>query len=482
MNLSATRQLVNFAGSLSAQAIPDAIRRKVRLHLLDALACGWAASRHQVSGPVIHAARLFGGNGDCTVFGESGFSPLAAAFGNAAVINGLDHDDGVEIDGKGLGHPGATLIAAAMAALDLHPAPVSQDALINALTAGFEVNNRLIHAIQPSAERFNQVYGVAQHQAIGAALVAGRLLGLSPEQLNQAVGLAAVLTPLPSLHQYNWRQRPLLSLKDAVAPAAQAAVQAVIMAQQGLIGGLDVLDGEQGFWRMIGSDRFAPEILTDNLGSHWYAGYGSFKRYPACRWLACALECMECIMRETGWQAADIRAIEVQTFPRLVDDMMDYRPRTATDAQFSLPWTLAAVAGGLPPGADWYTEKSMQSEALQTLADKVTAVIAPEFAQRMHSSARQPGARVVVTHRHGESAVQERDKPLGSAERPMTDAEIITKARRNLTGHGVEVEQLITRVMQEDGAVSYASAAELTGFASATLAPRQHAVEPFGRT
>ncbi|MGL6020024.1 MAG: MmgE/PrpD family protein, partial [Gibbsiella quercinecans] len=297
MNITATRQLVNFASALSAPTIPAALRRKVRLHLLDALACGWAASRHRVSEPVIRAARLFGGNGDCSVFGEPGFSPLAAAFANAAVINGLDHDDGVEIDGKGLGHPGATLIAAALVALDLSPRPVTHDVLITALTASFEVNNRLIHAIQPSAERFNQVYGVAQHQTIGAALVAGLLLGLRPAQLNQAIGLAAVLTPLPSLHQYNWQQRPLMTLKDAVAPAAQAAVQAVIMVQQGLSGSLDVLDGDQGFWRMIGSDHFAPEMLTDNLGSHWYAGYGSFKRYPACRWLACALECMEGIMQ-----------------------------------------------------------------------------------------------------------------------------------------------------------------------------------------
>ncbi|MFT2153829.1 MmgE/PrpD family protein, partial [Klebsiella pneumoniae] len=168
MTISATRQLVNFASTLSAPAIPAPVRRKIRLHLLDALACGWAASGHRVSEPMIRASRLFGGNGHC----------------NAAMINGLDHDDGVEIDGKGLGHPGATLVAAAMVALDLNPEPVAQDVLITTLAAGFEVNNRLIHAIQPSAERFSQVYGVAQHQSIGAAVVAGRLLGLNPEQLH----------------------------------------------------------------------------------------------------------------------------------------------------------------------------------------------------------------------------------------------------------------------------------------------------------
>lgn len=88
MTISATRQLVNFASTLSAPAIPAPLRRKIRLHLLDALACGWAASGHRVSEPMIRASRLFGGNGHCSVFGESGFSPLAAAFANAAMING----------------------------------------------------------------------------------------------------------------------------------------------------------------------------------------------------------------------------------------------------------------------------------------------------------------------------------------------------------------------------------------------------------
>ncbi|MBF7982052.1 MmgE/PrpD family protein [Rahnella sp. LAC-M12] len=465
MNITATRQLVKFACTLQAQTIPEAIRHKVSLHLLDGLGCGWAASQHQSSKPTIHSARLFGGNGDCSVFGHTGFSPLAAAFSNAAVINGLDHDDGVEIDGKGLGHPGATLIAAAMAALDISPIPVSHEALITALTVGFEVNNRLIHAIQPSVERFNQVYGVAQHQSMGAALVTGLLLALDEQQLHNAVGLAAALTPLPSLHQYNWQQRPLLSIKDAVAPAAQAAVQAVIMAQQGMSGSLDVLDGEQGFWRMIGSDQFAPEILTHDLGNHWYANYGSFKIYPACRWLACALESLETLVQETGWRAEDIQSVEVHTFPRIVDDMMDYRPQNVTDAQFSLPWTMAAVAAGLTPGAGWYTEKNMKSPVLRALADKVTAILDPDFTARMTGPARQPGARVVLTHVNGSRSVQERFKPLGSSERPLTKSEVIAKARLNLAGLKIDSESLIKNMIQQDctDQVFYSSAAQLTG-------------------
>lgn len=463
MTIPMTRQLIEFASRLTEDDIPEAVRHKIRLHLLDTLGCGWAASRHPVSAPFLQAARISGGEGRCSVFGHHGFSPLSAVFANAAVINALDHDDGAEIQGKGLGHPGASLIACALTVLDLCDRPVSTGRLITVLTIGYELNNRLIYSIQPTADRFHQVYGVAQHQSIGSALVAGLLLGFNQQQLNDAIGLAAVLTPLPSMHQYNWQQRPLMSLKDAVAPAAQAALQAVLLVQQGIRGSQDVLDGDRGFWKMIGSDQMEPTVMTEGLGSHWYAAYGSFKIFPACRWLACALECMLYIRQATGWNPDDIATVRVYSFPRLVNDMMDTRPQTMTDAQFSLPWTLAMVAAGIPAGADWYSEQTLQNSDYQALAGRVTASVDKELTARMEGAARQPGARVEVTHRNGETFSHQQMIPSGSAERPLLEPQILVKARQNLHAAPGKGEELIRRIMQGNSHVRYCSAAGLNG-------------------
>jgi hypothetical protein len=71
---------------------------------------------------------------------------------------------------------------------------------------------------------------------------------------------------------------------------------------------------------------------------------------------------------------------------------------------------------------------------------------------------------VELTHVNGSRAVQERFKPLGSAERPISASEVIAKARLNLTGQNVNVEALLARVMQQHGndRIFYASAAGLT--------------------
>lgn len=432
---SVTHQLVRFAHELTIDRVPEPILHKLKLHLLDALGCGWAASDTKTASLARNAAELLGGYGSCHILGaRRQYSAPAAAFANAMLINGLDHDDGVEIDGKGLGHPGATLVSAALAGLDQSPHPVEGQVFLSALAAGFEVNNRLIHALQPSAERFAQVYGVAQHQAVGAAVVCGRILGLSSALLDQAVGLAATLSCLPSLHKYNWRTRPLVTLKDGVAPAAQAGVQAALLAQLGFVGARDAFDGSQGYWRMIGSDRFDPEALARDLGTYWYVGHGSLKRYPACRWLASALECMEAIMRHTEWPADEISEIEVRTFARIAGDFMDTAPVDAADAQFSLPYTLAAVALRLFPGADWYSEEIMRDARLRDVMLKVRVIVDPVFERRMNSLERQPGARVTVRHRDGPVTARELNTPSGSSARPMDEAEVINKACANISG------------------------------------------------
>lgn len=449
--MTLTRDLVRFATELRYQDIPGPILHKLRLHWLDGISCGYAASL-TTAGQQARAAALLlgGGDGQCRMLGPSTrqrSSPPAAAFANALQINALDFDDGVEIDGKGMGHPGATLIPAALAALDQSASPIPAERLLTALAAGFEINNRLIHALQPSAPRFAEVYGIAQHQAIGAAIVYGLTAGVDANRLHHAIGLAATLSCVPSLHKYNWDQRPLVSLKDGVASAAQAGVQAACMASMGFIGSLDVLDGPQGYWRMQGSDRFDATLVRQDLGQSWYVRYGSFKRYPACRWLASALECMERLMHETRWRPEDIQKIEVRTFSRAACDFMDLEPANSTDAQFSLPYTLAAAAMGLAPGKAWYEPEAWHSPVLRGLMQRTQACVDPYFEARMQGAGRQPGAAITLTTHSGRSATAQQDIPSGSAALPLPDEHIIAKAKCNLESDSAQADTFIARLL-----------------------------------
>ncbi|CAO3428601.1 MmgE/PrpD family protein [Azospirillum endophyticum] len=425
---SLTRRLADFAAGLEVADIPADVAGKIKLHLLDALGCGLAGMDADLTRRVLAAVRADYADGPCPVLGTGlALAPAGAAFVNSAAMNALDHDDGFEVDGKGMGHPGATLVAAALSGAAISRA--DGGTLLAALAAAYEINARIILSIQPSQERFRQVYGVCQHQSLAAAAVYGRLLGLGGADLANAFGFAGTLAPVPSLRRYNWDSRPLVSFKDFNAPATEAGLRAVGYTTAGLVGAADVLDGPTGFWRMIGSDRFDPDILCDGLGEVWWARHASFKAYPACRWIHTALESFETLRDAHGLAAGEIEAIEVLTSAGLARDFMDAAPRSMVDAQFSLPFGLACLALGLP-AVDWYRD-TFADASLAAVTARVTASVDPEIDGLMGGEARRPAGQVRVLAGGRWLDGPRLSHPRGCRERPMDEAAVIAKFRAN---------------------------------------------------
>ncbi|WP_042703756.1 MmgE/PrpD family protein [Azospirillum sp. B506] len=426
---SLTRRLADFAAGLEVADIPADVAGKIGLHLLDALGCGLAGAKTDPTRRVLAAVRGDYADGPCPVLGTGvSLTAAGAAFVNSAAMNALDHDDGFEVDGKGMGHPGATLVAAALSGVAVSQA--DGGTLLAALAAAYEINARIILSIQPSRERFRQVYGVCQHQSLAASAVYGRLLGLDGADLANAFGFAGTLAPVPSLRRYNWDSRPLVSFKDFNAPATEAGLRAVHYATAGLVGAADVLDGPTGFWRMIGSDRFDPDVLCDGLGEVWWARHASFKAYPACRWMHTALESFETLRDTFGLAAGEIERIEVLTSAGLARDFMDAAPATMVDAQFSLPYCLACLALGLPP-VDWHVADALADDGRAVLATRVTATVDREIDGAMSGETRRPAGQVRVCARGRWFEGPRLSHPRGCRERPMSDADVIAKFRAN---------------------------------------------------
>jgi 2-methylcitrate dehydratase PrpD len=424
---SLTRTLAQFAADLQLEHVPEALREQIKLHLIDALACGLASTRSELAAVFQQHCTEEYAAGPCALLGSTKrLAPAGAALYNGMAINALDHDDGLEVDGRGMGHPGASLVAAALSGI--WQRKTSGRELLEALIAAYEINARVILAVQPSIERFRQVYGVCQHQALGAAIAFGKLMQLDSAALENAMGLAGTLTPLPSLRKYNWETRPLVSFKDFTAPAAEAGVRAVRLQQHNWVGAQAVLDGDQGLWRMLGSDRFDAPVLTADLGRHWLAANSSLKHYPACRWIHTALESFEQLQQEHAFDAAAISEIRVLTGTTQARDFMDERPVNEVDAQFSLPHTLACLALGIAKH-DWHTASTLADEGVRAVADRVVAEVDPELNTLM-ADTRRPAGQVQV--RVGEQTLigLRLDYPLGCRERPLSREQVANKFRQ----------------------------------------------------
>lgn len=424
-----TQKVAAFASELDPAGLPLAVREKAKLHLLDAIGCGIAGADSTLSRSLLGYLRLEHSDGPVPVLGASQwFGPAAAAFANATAMNALDFDDGVEVDGMGMGHPGATIIASAVSGAFMQP--TSGDQFLAAIVAAYEVNNRLIHAMQPSIERFRLVYGVCQHQTVAAGVACAKLAGIEASEMENVIGLAAIFSNVPSLRKYNFGHGEIVSFKDFNGPSAEAGVRAVQMHRCGLVGAKGVLDGPDGLWLMLGSDRFDEAVLADGLGHDWRILDSTVKPWPTCRWMHTALEAFEKLISEHQIDPGSIEKVVIHTSAGLGRDFMDAAPATMTDAQFSFPYAIASLLHRRGNAAEWYRPTAIASPTIVALAQKVTAVLDEEV-HRLMSDLRRPAGRVSIETARGTLTSPLIEYALGSRERPLDAAFVKNKFLAN---------------------------------------------------
>ena len=91
---SYSAQLAAFTHGLRHDDIPEAVRRRARHLILDAIGLGLAATRHNFAAPMLRGIQALGEGGGSPVLGSPAtLTPRNAVLMNAALMHGLDYDD-----------------------------------------------------------------------------------------------------------------------------------------------------------------------------------------------------------------------------------------------------------------------------------------------------------------------------------------------------------------------------------------------------
>jgi 2-methylcitrate dehydratase len=116
---------------------------------------------------------------------------------------------------------------------------------LNAICLAYEVYCNFVEAIDINSKGWDQpVYSV-----LASVLGAGKLMGLTREEMANAVALALV----PNLALEQTRRGELSTWKGcAAANASRNAVFAAILAADGFTGPSDVFEGRSGLWNALG--------------------------------------------------------------------------------------------------------------------------------------------------------------------------------------------------------------------------------------
>ncbi len=421
--MSLTGTAAAYATDLTLGQVPPEVQTKAREALRDHLACVIAGSQTDLS-LLVTQALTSGTDGPAPLLGtQRSTVPGLAAFCNATAANAMDFDDT-----SGAGHPGASVIPAALAATAVDPCNGRR--FLEAIVAGYEVGMRVAQAIKPSWPRYQQVHGIGSAQVFGATAAAGHVLGLDQEAMERAFGIAGSMAPVPHAGKYGWNERPLTWVKDNVSWPAENGFRAATLAGAGMPANRTILDGENGFWVMAGSDRFEPSPLED------YGGFEllrlSFKPYPCCRWIHTTLDAVDKLQREHDLRVEAVERVEVETIQALAEQFMDRTPQTMVDGEFSLPHAVAMKLRRVDVGDWWIADNRSNPEVLQLMA-RVEARHDPALTERYLAAGRQNGcipSRVRVYLVDGGRLEAYQQVALGEPAKPLSEAAQLDKFHR----------------------------------------------------
>ncbi|MGH2521473.1 MAG: MmgE/PrpD family protein, partial [Anaerolineales bacterium] len=398
--------ILEFIHELTWNDLPGSVRHQALRCLLDTLGAGIGGRTTDLS-RIVHdfAALAFGGRGAHLWQDGREVSPPGAALANGMTVDALDIHDGHMLT---KGHAGAAIVPAALAILNLGQGKVSGQELLILLVAGYEVAIRAGVALHATVSDYHTS---GAWNALGCAALTARRLGLNAEATRHALGIAEYHGPRSQMMRCI--DYPTM-LKDGSGCGAMAGVSAGMLAAGGFTGAPAITVEAANvahFW-------------TD-LGTTWHVLDQYFKPHATCRWAQPAAEGALAIQHAHQLRPDDIARIRVTTFYEATQ-LNHPRPATTEEAQYSLPFPVAAALfhHGLGPAA--LSGQALHDEAVLSLADRV------ELAEDPALSARFPAervARVRVETTEGQYFELEEVKPRWEASAPPTDEELRAKFR-----------------------------------------------------
>jgi 2-methylcitrate dehydratase PrpD len=402
--------------------VPEEAVESAKREVMDSLATALGGSTKPGVAELVDMIREWGGSEQSTVisYGLKCPAPNAAQV-NGTMIHALDYDDGHQV---ALVHIGCVAVSTCFAAAE-RMGKVSGKELITALALGGDFLARLGLSSKPGGS----VLSAGWHPTtlfgfLGAAAIAGRIMSLDEDKMINALGLA--------YHQCGGAGSGVAdgALAKRMGPglAASAGIKAALMAERGITGERDPLEGRTGLYRTYMGEDYDINILTGELGKRFEGVNIGDKPYPCC---GLTHACIDAVLALT--KSHDIS-------PNLIQDITIYggdavyglsqppeikkAPRTIIDAQFSVPWVVATALVNNRVTVDDFTEEALTRQDILKVTQKITARL--DSAMNRHGVG--PGG-VIIKMTDGSEYKEEVEHCLGSIESPMNFEDCTHKFR-----------------------------------------------------
>jgi 2-methylcitrate dehydratase len=424
--MTQVESLAKYAARATFADLSAESRKQLPIHILDSLGCCIAALG---AGP-IQACREqvaeFGGTGPSPLIGGGQANPIYAAFWHTALVRYVDFMDNFlaqtetchTADNFGVALTIAEYVGA------------SGKDLMLGVAVGYTVQSRFVDHANFMTNGFDHTSQLAfSHNA-----AAGRLMGLSEQQIAHAIAMAAVSDASFAVV----RAKPLSQWKGlASAQSALGAMNTLFLARRGVEGPLQVIEGPMGIDHLL---RMKINIDWDKQG---YEGVveSTIKKYNSMIHTQSAVYCMVELTKQNKIDPAKVVSIEAEVFQLAYDFAggglygVDKVIRTKEQADHSLPYLLAvALLDGDVMPAQFQPDRIIKPD-VQGLLKKVSVRPNHEFTDEY--PAEMP-AKIIVRLQDGKVIEHEVQDYPGLASHPFTWEDSVEKFDRLVAGRADE--------------------------------------------
>ncbi|MSP00008.1 MAG: MmgE/PrpD family protein [Acetobacteraceae bacterium] len=432
-----TVRLAEYAAGLRYEDIPRHVIERAKDCIIDTVAVIVLGNGLPWSQIISRYAQRIGAGGRSRILGSDG--PLlqapAAALANGTLAHAFESDN-LTKPGAGV-HPGGTLLPAGLAVAQ--ELGLSGRDLITAVVAGYEVMYRIGYATKHSNER-RGFHAPGTTGPFGAAVAAGRLLGLDASQMTNALGIAGSLAG--GLMEFARSGTGAMVKRLHLGRAGESGVMAANLAADGFTGPVSVLEGEAGFLKVFCTEWDVSD-LTRGLGTEWKTMTLCLKRFPVHMTAQTGVQAVLELRAEHGFTGMDVDRVTVAGTERMatINNIRD--PTDIMMAQYSIPFCVALALFRDPRDPASFDDSALSDAAIREMCALVSVVAADP------PPANPSASIVTVVLKDGRSVTKEVAEFNGTPARPLDRGELrekfvtLTRAR-----YGAEAAGLFDRLQR----------------------------------
>jgi len=411
--MEVTRRLAEYAVETRYRDLPAEVVEKGKERILDTLGCMIAGCTEDLASLMLKYVEETGGRPEATIVGFGHKTNVT----NAALVNGtlghaLDFDD---TQTSFSGHPSTVILPAVLSLGEKMNCP--GEAILEAFLVGFEVACKIGRGVNPRLYE-NGWHATSVIGALGAAVAAGKVLGLDASKMASALGLAASQS-CGLKENFGTMTKPLHAGK-----AAESGVISALFAKDGFTASQQIVEAKRGFCATF-SGEYHLDRMVENLGSPFdiISPGVHTKPYPSCLMTHPIIDATLSLAEAHNIQPEDVDSVVCEIAPMASEALIHSNPVTGLQGKFSAQYVVAVSLLDPKLSLEQFTDKKVRDPKARAIMQKVRVTVHPEIEKT------PPPAVVRIRLKDGKEVAKRVDIATGNPEKPLSLDRMIEKFR-----------------------------------------------------